>query len=219
MKNVHAMDSLEDVHKSQYTDQPTHMDQLQETDKEQYMDTSPPNSSGLIDQVMISPDNSTENIDNPLGINTAHAMDSLEDVDKLQYMDQLQETDKDHYMDISLPSSPLTMFSDDNVDLKDMGTMAIESEKIVRHSSRLRIAASLRNNTVPHTHHSQFEDFGLANNPIDLTGLMPKWVGDLLVEYIDLTADSVCSASYLVPCVITKYIEVRKTFLSQIFSW
>ena len=219
MKNVHAMDSLEDVHKSQYTDQPTHTDQPQETDKEQYMDTSPPNSSGLIDQVMISPDNSTENIDNPLGMNTSHAMDSLEDVDKSQYMVQLQETDKDHYMDISPPSSPLTVFSDDDVDVKDVGTMAIESEEIVRRSSRLRVAASLQNNTIPHTHHSQFEDFGSANNLIDLTGLMPKWVWDSLVKYIDLTADSVCSAPYLVPCVITKYIEVRKTFLSQIFPW
>lgn len=179
---------------------------------------------------MIPPGNNTESADNPLGKDKADAtMNSLHDIDLPQDLDTLTETDqthsidKDHYMDVSPPSSPLTVFPDDGPEVDDaVATTAMESKTKVRRSSRQHVPRSLHQNTVPrlveesHNYDSPFKDFGSAANPIDLTDLTPRRVGDSMVEVIDLTADSVCSACYLVPRMITKYVEVRRSLLSQL---
>ena len=169
---------------------------------------------------MISPGNNTESVDNPLGMDKADAtMNSLHDIDLLQGLDTLTEKDqthsidKDHYMDISPPSSPLTVFPDDGPGVDDVTTTAMESKTKVRRSSRQHVPRLVKES---HNYDSPFKDFGSAANPIDLTDLTPRRVGDSMVEVIDLTMDSVCSACYLVYQIITKYVEVRRSLSSQL---
>ena len=169
---------------------------------------------------MISPGNNTESADNLLGMDKADAtMNSLHDIDLPQGLDTLTEKDqthsidKDHYMDISPPSSPLTVFPDDGPGVDDVATTAMESKTKVRRSSRQHVPRLVKES---HNYDSPFKDFGSAANPIDLTDLTPRRVGDSMVEVIDLTADSVCSACYLVSRMITKYVEVRRSLSSQL---
>ena len=169
---------------------------------------------------MISPGKNTESADNPLGMDKADAtMNSLHDIDLPQGLDTLTEKDqthsidKDHYMDISPPSSPLTVFPDDGPGVDDVATTAMESKTKVRRSSRQHVPRLVKES---HNYDSPFKDFGSAANPIDLTDLTPRRVGDSMVEVIDLTADSVCSACYLVSRMITKYVEVRRSLSSQL---
>ena len=169
---------------------------------------------------MISPGNNTESTDNLLGMDKADAtMNSLHDIDLPQGLDTLTEKDqthsinKDHYMDISLPSSPLTVFLDDGPEVDNVATMAMESKMKVCCSSRQHVPRLVKES---HNYDSPFKDFGSAANPIDLTDLTPWRVGDSMVEVINLTADSVCSACYLVSWMITKYVEVRRSLSSQL---
>ena len=146
-------------------------------------------------------------------MHSLHDIDLPQGLDTLTEKDQTHSIDKDHYMDISPPSSPLTVFPDDGPGVDDVATTAMESKTKVRRSSRQHVPRLVKES---HNYDSPFKDFGSAANPIDLTDLTPRRVGDSMVEVIDLTADSVCSACYLVSRMITKYVEVRRSLSSQL---